>query len=296
MLNVFITTFLNSPKASGAADTAVGMFARICDPKTPYKPDIVTVNIMLKHYVATNDIESMSALMAKLSSLGLKPDVVTYTTIVDGLLKSGKRDVAKDTLDLMQSTGVVPSTHTYGLLIGDLARSGTKDDMARADALVKRMRLAKLTPSTVTYTALLGGYFRANMIPQALTVLKQMERDGTDMDIVTYNMVLRSIVNSNVDSHAARKAVKRVGGNGNADPSGFWRTIIDAMLARRIAPNDDTWFIALSGLHRSGRFEEGDRVIEEMQRQRFRPLPGSSLDRSIEAIRQRQPARPARFR
>lgn len=170
-----------------------------------------------------------------------------------------------------------------------------KEDMARAEALVKRMRLAKLTPSTVTYTALLGGYFRAGMVPQALTVLKQMERDGTDMDIVTYNMVLRSIISSNVDSYA-KKATKRLGGTSNTDPSGFWRTIIDAMLARRIVPNDDTWFIVLSGLHRAGRFEEGDAVIEEMERQRFKPLQGSALDRCTDAIGRRQPARPARFR
>jgi pentatricopeptide repeat protein len=186
---------------------------------------------------------------------------------------------------------VQPSSYTYGLLIGDLARSGTREDMARADALVKRMRLSKLTPSTVTYTALLGGYFRAGMVPQALTILKQMERDGIDMDIVTYNMILRSIVNSNVDAQV-KKAVKRVGGNVGGSPAGFWRTIIDAMLARRITPNDDTWFIILSGLLRAHRFEEGDAVIEEIRRQDFRPRPASSLERCIDDIRQRKFVRP----
>jgi pentatricopeptide repeat protein len=260
MVNVFISTFLNSTKVSGAAEIAILMFESICDPKSLHKPDIVTANIMLKHYVARGDIEAMSSVMAKLSSLKLKPDVFTYTTVVEGLLKSGRREVARDTLDLMESTGIAPSPHTYGLLIGDLARAGTREDMARAEALVKRMRQAKLTPSTITYTALLGGYYRAGMAAQGSAILRQMEKDGVDMNRVTYNMILRSILTSKEDAPSSTRALKQAGDR--AGTTEAWRSIINAMLSRGIVPNDDTWYILFSGLHRARRSRECHRRNE----------------------------------
>lgn len=290
MVNVFISTFLNSTKVSGAAEIAVLMFESICDPKSRHKPDIVTANIMLKHYVARGDIEAMSSVMAKLSSLKLKPDVFTYTTVVEGLLKSGRREVARDTLDLMESTGIAPSPHTYGLLIGDLARAGTREDMARAEALVKRMRQAKLTPSTVTYTALLGGYYRAGMAAQGSAILRQMEKDGVDMNRVTYNMILRSILTSKEDAPSSSRTLKQAGDRTGTTEA--WRSIINAMLSRGIVPNDDTWYILLSGLHRARRFEEADNAIDEMRRQEFRPGAGTALSKLIIQIQQRKLARP----
>jgi pentatricopeptide repeat protein len=265
------------------------------DPKQPYKPDIITINTMLRHYGATKDLKEMIRLMDMLPTFGLKPDVYTYTTIVEGLLKSGRRETARETLDMMEQSGIAPSTATYSLLISDLAKSGEPDNMIRAESLVKKMRMAKLVPTVITYTALLDGYFRANKPQAGVGVLKQMERDGILLNKVTYNMILRSIVNSNVDSRLVDKAIKHMGGS-SSPFQGAYSSIINAMLKSNAVPDDDTWFIILSGLHRAERFDEAEEVMKEMDRQRFKPISGSALSRVMGDLLERRPARFRRLR
>lgn len=227
--------------------------------------------------------------MAELPSLNLRPDVITYTTIVEGLLKNGKRDVARSTLDIMEADGIAPSVQTYGLLIADLAKGGTDRDMQRAEELIKRMAFAKLRPTVITYTAMLGGYFRINNSQQGMAVLKRMERDGILMNRITYNMILRILVNNDVDGEVMRRGLKRAtrgrshfrsAGSG-ANLPGAWGAIVETMLSRNITPNQDTWYIILAGLQRAGRGDEAREAMMEMERQGFKVHPGTALARMV---------------
>lgn len=283
MLNVFIGSLFSTPEEAGGKDFALTLYQYIRDPKSPYTPDIVTINTLLRHYVSIKDFESITKTVAELPSLNLQPDVITYTTIVEGLLKNGKRDVARGTLDIMEADGIAPTVQTYGLLIADLAKGGIERDMQRAEELIKRMAIAKLRPTVITYTALLSGYFRANMDQQGMTVLKRMERDGILMNRVTYNMILRVLVNNDVDGRIMHKAMKRAtrGRSSDSNLPGAWGSIIETMLARSITPNQDTWYIILAGLHRVGRSDEAREALLEMERQGFRPQQGTALAKII---------------
>lgn len=282
-------TLLNSPQTDGATELGLGLFDSICDPKTPYKPDIVTFNTLLRHHVARGDWDAMLGLVSKITGHGLQADVVTYTTLVEGMLKCGKRDTARATLDIMQDQGIKPSVRTYGLLIGDLARNAeTEKDVQRAEALIARMQADGLSPNTATFTALLGGYFRANMVDAGIKALKTMERAGYDMDCVTYNMILRSIVNSEIQPDKIDQALASSTENSKDAYRCSYRSILDAMTQRGYPPDRDTWSIILTGLHRASRFDEADQVMLEMKNRNSTPWPGSALDKLMRDLQLRR--------
>jgi pentatricopeptide repeat protein len=107
------------------------LFEYICDPKSPYQPDLFTVNIMLRHYARKQDLQAMMNLMDRLPSFRLAPDLVTYTTLISGLLDAGKPSAAKGILDVMQRANIEPNSYVYSLLIADLAKRAARESSPR---------------------------------------------------------------------------------------------------------------------------------------------------------------------
>lgn len=149
-------------------------------------PNIGTINTLLRAYARAGDLEPIVSTLRLADKLELKPDVVTFTTILDALLRKGGESATAAvirTLDIMKSMGVQPNVVTYtamikACLVGaeaaqlDLASQGllgdstdqkrqprTRDEVRIEAALelLDRMVKAKVAPSEITYTALIGG-------------------------------------------------------------------------------------------------------------------------------------------
>ncbi|GHJ84025.1 hypothetical protein NliqN6_0427 [Naganishia liquefaciens] len=294
IFNHFISTLFNLPATTGSATLALSLFEYICDPKSPYQPDLFTVNIMLRHYARKQDLQAMMNLMDRLPSFRLAPDLVTYTTLISGLLDAGRPSAAKGILDVMQRANIEPNSYVYSLLIADLAKRASKDAMASAEAMIRQMIKARVKPTAITWTALASGYFRANMVQEGLETMKRARSKGVEMTRVSYNMVLRSILYS--ESVGAQELERVLRGqsrhaeraSGTLTDTGAALLLLRTMIDNHVEPDVDTWFITLDGLSRQGKWNEGENVIRLMQSRRFVVREGSVLARVIEQIRKRE--------
>src|SRR4051812_21797715 len=154
---------------------------------------MVTVNTVLRHYAKQKDTKGMLDLLQRLPSIGssLKPDVVTYTTVIGGLLDAGQRDAARSLVEVMQNEGIEPNLHTYSLLIADLASTGQRPQIMAAEELMRKLPERGMKPTEVTWTSLIGGYFKGGFVADAWRTLAMLRATGVTLNRVTYNMILR---------------------------------------------------------------------------------------------------------
>ncbi|TKY90235.1 hypothetical protein EX895_000233 [Sporisorium graminicola] len=152
-------------------------------------PNISTINTFLRAHARVGDLESVALSLRLADKLKLTPDVVTFTTILDALLRKGGESATAavvKTLSLMNSMGVQPNVVTYTAMIkaclvgaeaaqldaasrsllGDPAdrkkrqQSSNEENDVRIEAaleLLERLVKAKVAPSEITYSALIGG-------------------------------------------------------------------------------------------------------------------------------------------
>jgi pentatricopeptide repeat protein len=293
IFNHFISTLFNLPAATGSATLALSLFEYLSDPKSPYEPDLFTVNIVLRHYARKKDLQAMMDLIDRLPTFRLAPDLVTYTTLISGLLDAGKPSAAKGILDVMQKANIQPNSYVYSLLIADLAKKGSSDAMVSAEALIRQMNKVGVKATAITWTALASGYFRANMVQEGLEAIKRARSKGVEMTRVSYNMVLRSILYAefvpvqelaHILRGQSRHKDRSIGSTTDTEAA---LLLLKSMIDHHVEPDVDTWFITLDSLARQGKWLEGETVIRLMNSRKFIVKEGSVLSRVVQQIRLR---------
>jgi pentatricopeptide repeat protein len=291
IFNHFISTLFNLPAATGSATLALSLFEYLCDPKSPYAPDLFTVNIVLRHYARKKDLQAMMDLIDRLPTFRLAPDLVTYTTLMSGLLDAGKPGAAKGILDVMQKANIQPNSYVYSLLIADLAKKGSNDAMVSAEALIRQMSKVGVKATAITWTALASGYFRANMVQEGLEAIRRARSKGVEMTRVSYNMVLRSILYAeSVPAQELAHILRGQSRHTDRGPPGDTEaalSLLRSMIDNHVEPDVDTWFITLDSLARQGKWLEGETVIRLMNSRKFIVKEGSVLSRVVQQIRLR---------
>ncbi|KAJ9103978.1 hypothetical protein QFC21_002441 [Naganishia friedmannii] len=287
-------------EGTGSSTLALSLFDYVCETKSAYQPDMFTVNIVLRHYARKKDLDAIIRLMDRLPGFRLTPDLVTYTTLIGGLLDAGRPDTAEGILNVMQKTGVHPNAYVYSLLIADLAKRGTQEAMKSAEALLQQMKAVGLKATAVTWTALASGYFRAAMVREGLGAIKRSQDKGVELTRVSYNMVLRSILYSDMDAVPAAEIEHFFRGklgasqrhpviiDGNTDAT---LLLLQNMIDNRIEPDLDTWQLVLDSLSRQEKWTEADSVIQLMYSRRYVVKEGSLLARVVQQIRNREKTR-----
>lgn len=294
IFNHFISTLFNLPAATGSATLALSLFEYICDLKSPYEPDLFTINIVLRHYARKKDLQAMMGLIDRLPTFRLAPDLVTYTTLISGLLDAGKPTAAKGILDIMQKANIEPNSYVYSLLIADLAKKRSSEAMASAEAMIRQMHKVGVKATSITWTALASGYFRANMVQEGLEAIKRAQSKGVEMTRVSYNMVLRSIlyaesVPAQELEHILRGQSRHMDRSiGTPTDTEAAMLLLRSMIDNRVEPDVDTWFITLDSLAKQGKWLEGESVIRLMSSRRFVVKEGSVLARVVQQIRHRE--------
>lgn len=149
-------------------------------------PNIGTINTFIRAHARVGDLQSLATTLRLADKLKLTPDIVTFTTVLDALLRDGGEsatDAVVKTLGIMNSMGVQANVVTYTAMIkaclvgaeaaqldvasqnllGDAngRKSGRRSsNEARIEAaleLLDRMLEAKVAPSEIAYSALIGG-------------------------------------------------------------------------------------------------------------------------------------------
>ena len=238
---------------------ALAEFERACQPESTTPVNIITINTILRHHARMSDVPAMTSLFAFAGQLKLKPDVVTYTTLVQGLLRARQVEMARSVLAQMSSQGLEPNEQMCSMLIADLAKYGSQTGLRSAEEMLARMKRTNMKITIQAWTSLISGYFRGGWDKDAWSTIERMERYGIRANRVAYNIILREGGNTREESGGASWPYK----------------VFKRMTTDGVVPNGDTYFILLESLVSKGRWGEAEQVLEEMQRQKFRPTTGA---------------------
>lgn len=235
---------------------ALELFHQAIQPNSAIPCDIITINIVLRHYARKGTLADMQGLFALASRLNLKPDVTTYITLIQGLLRVGQIEMAKGTLNAMNRAGIPTSERLCTLLISDLAKTGTVTGLKHAEDLMREMKRTGLDVGVHAWTALISGYFRGGWIQDGWDAVRRMDEAQLKFNLVTYNLVLQQ---------AGEKA--------SVDNSGIptTMTIFSRMIQEGVRPSSDTYIILLTPLMRNKLWTEADKVVAMMEKLRFMP-------------------------
>jgi len=157
----------------------------------------VTLNTLVQSCVRANLFnDAYRLLTAHTSTTG---GVEAYTSLITGFAKQGDKEKALSVFKLMLEQGVPPNLFTYTALIDACSRSG---DLVSAKNLlsfltIKGQTEPKFAPGVVTYNCYITGLCRSSTdenMQEAMSILKQMQRQGLNPDQTTYNILIQGLV------------------------------------------------------------------------------------------------------
>lgn len=285
-LNLMISSALLIPKTG--PPLALELFAQASRPDSSTPCNLVTINTVLRHYARLADIPLMTSLFNLAKELKLQPDIITYTTLVQGLLRAGRLDLTKSVLNTMSQQGLDPNERMCSMFVSDLAQGGDRTGLTRAEEMLAEMRRRRMKVGMITWTGLISGYFRGGWEKDGWNAVQRMNAAGLKLDRVGYNIILRQA--GGLDSSRGKRGAKGVsstsgGGVGGRETESWGMGVFRQMIRDGVRPNSDTYTIVLGAMVRSGRWDEADKVIQEMQRQGYKVEKGNlrSLINKIKA-------------
>lgn len=130
----------------------------------------------------------------KARSQGVRLTEASYTTLIQSYSEAGACDLAVKCLDQMVSEGLVPNVISYAA-----AMAASRDRPSVVLGLMNRMLAEGITPNTVLLTTAINSLARAPPIngedchsKKAYEILLDMEKNGPEPNIYTYNTVIRA--------------------------------------------------------------------------------------------------------
>ena len=266
-LNLYLSSLLHLPRLGGRP-IALELFETAIKPDSGLQPDMITINTILRHYAGSGDMAAMNQTLATGASLGLKPDIVTYTSLVQGLIRAERQDLAQDVIDSMYaSPDTRPNGRMASMLIAHFAKQGTRTGLQTAEKLLTQMVESKDPGvSVVTWTGLIGGYFRGRWEDDAWAALERMHQAGVKLNRVSYNMILKEAGEASHRKRGESQPKRALTG-----AEAWTVTMMRRMIDQGISPNSDTYTIVLGPLIDDKRWQEAEWVKGEMSRVGFVP-------------------------
>ncbi|KAK4789918.1 hypothetical protein SAY86_017222 [Trapa natans] len=147
--------------------------------------------VMIKHYGKCGRLSEAVDLFNEMKQMGCKPDVYAHNALMSGMVRAGMINEAYTLLHSMEKNGCIPDINSHNIILNGLARSGGP---ARAMEIFTRMKNnMKIRPDSVSYNTMLGCLSRAGMFEEAAKLMKEMNSEGFEYDLITYSSILEAV-------------------------------------------------------------------------------------------------------
>lgn len=189
----------------------------------------------------------------------IKPNCYHYNAVLGGYAKRGGAKKAEQLLKQMQKLQKAktlaggPNTITYNIVLDALSKSREVDAVERAEAILKKMNKdTRIEPDMFTYTSLFNLYAHHSEGDKAVQLLEQvigLQTNGKLKDglhEVAYRCVIDALAKSGEEPERAEK-------------------VLVQMRERKVQPNLYHYCGVLSAFARTGKAQECERLLQEMQ-------------------------------
>lgn len=132
--------------------------------------------------------ESAITCLDRMVDEGLKPNVITYAAVMSACRK--RSDVVIGLLDRMKKEKIVPNTVVMTTVIDSLAQSGDGKYTDAAYDMLLDMEKNGPEPNIYTYNTITRAFAEAGRIEEAMAVLNSIKRRGLEPDRFTFTTLL----------------------------------------------------------------------------------------------------------
>ncbi|KAF1844297.1 uncharacterized protein K460DRAFT_419225 [Cucurbitaria berberidis CBS 394.84] len=241
--NAFLSGFMKLAHSERSVDVWNHMIAH------GVKPDMRSWVAVLDGCAKTRDLNGLNAMWSRMLSTGAEPDTYAWTARVNGLIslhqinsglkaldEMGKRWMAAENIvtsprshgrkskgvqNVSESSKAVnnctkPQVQTINGAISALVK--LRPDSLRRDKRVQTIQRIlewagnfEIKPNTRTYNIMIKLYLQLRDYAQAFQVVRQMEQDGIESDIVTHIMLITAAFDlQKFDNLSAKEQTERI--------------------------------------------------------------------------------------
>jgi pentatricopeptide repeat protein len=153
------------------------------------KPNLVTYCTMLKGLCQRGDVPAALRVLREMRRAGLRPDEITYNTLLDGCAQNNLAAEGERLLEEMENEGIAPSNYTLSVLVKLM---GNCRNLDRAFELVEKIcGRYRFKANAYVDSNLVQACVANRAFPRAIAVYERMKRDWQQVDMRTYQVLLR---------------------------------------------------------------------------------------------------------
>merc|ERR1719327_1478846 len=203
--NITYNTILNAFAQGGAMERVPALLEDMKSADPPAEPDIVTYSTIVKGYCNSGGLDRALEILKDMQIDGkLTPDEVMYNSVLDGCAKEHRPNEALKLLDDMKRAGVSPSNYTLSIMVKLMGRCRR---LNQAFSIVDEMsRDYGLKVNIQVYTCLIQACFNNRQANKAVSLHDQMIKEGLVPDEMTYSALVSGCIKANLVDKAVHIA------------------------------------------------------------------------------------------
>ncbi|GMP68189.1 hypothetical protein CsSME_00027891 [Camellia sinensis var. sinensis] len=214
-------------------------------------PDVLTHNYLLNGLCKTGELEKANWLVSEMLYCGTSPNCATYNTLMKGYCLINNVDRALDVFSTMANSGVTPNRVSCNILVHALCKKGLLEDARKLLKEILDENCDKGRSNLITSTILMDGHFKNGDTVQALAFWDEMLQRGTQMDVISYNVIIYGFCSSR-------------------DMTVSYRYLSE-MFKSGLIPDVFTYNTLISALCKEGRIDEACYIYSVMSRMGVAP-------------------------
>merc|ERR1719310_2771934 len=187
-------------------------------------------------------MDKVQMLLEKMEQLNIKLDLVTYSTIIKGFAVKGDLEEALEVFLGMPNHEVGSDAIIFNTLLDGCIRHSRFDF---ADKLIADMDKYKINPSNFTLTTLVKLWGRRHEVDKAFEVVDQLPKK---FSFQVNCQVYTCLISACLSNHASKRALE---------------VFMQMKMSKTHQPDEKTYSTLISGLARSGEWEQALQLVDE---------------------------------
>ncbi|XP_028076171.1 pentatricopeptide repeat-containing protein At5g24830-like [Camellia sinensis] len=216
------------------------------------------------------------------------PNCATYNTLMKGYCLNNNVDRALDVFSTMANSGVMPNRVSCNILVHALCKKGLSEDARKLLQEKLDKNCDKERSILITSTILMDGHFKNGDTLQALIFWDEMLRRGTQMDVISYNVIIYGFCSSQ-NVTVSYRYLSKMFKSGLIHDVFTYNTLISALCKEgkideacyiysvmsriRAAPNHISYKMLIQGLYIQGHVIEANEFLVSMLENSIVPEP-----------------------
>ncbi|KAL3517808.1 hypothetical protein ACH5RR_020397 [Cinchona calisaya] len=181
------TALLSAYSRSGIFDKAFSLLEQMKN--TPNcQPDVFTYSVLIKSCLQVYNFDKVQALLADMTSEGIKPNTITYNTLIDAYGKAKRFAEMESTLvEMLRQRDCKPDVWTMNSALRAFGGSGQIDLMEKC---YEKFQSSGIEPNIKSFNILLDSYAKTGNYEKMSAVMEYMQKYHFQWTLVTYNIII----------------------------------------------------------------------------------------------------------